>query len=91
MFFIITIGAEEHYAFSNGNILYVGGSGANNYTSIQDAIDDAENGDIVFVYDDSSPYYECIIINKSIELKGENKYTTVIKYRNTTSINSLLF
>ena len=29
---------------------YVGGSGGGNYSSIQDAIDDASDGDTVFVY-----------------------------------------
>ena len=61
-----------------GNILYVGGNGTGNYSKIQDAINDSENGDMVFVYDDSSPYYENVIVDKSITLKGENKETTVI-------------
>ncbi len=61
-----------------GKTLYVGGSGDGNYTSIQAAIDDAENGDTIFVYDDSSPYYENVVINKSILLIGENKETTII-------------
>ncbi|MCD6481001.1 MAG: hypothetical protein J7L31_01850, partial [Thermoplasmata archaeon] len=61
-----------------GNILYVGGSGPENYSKIQNAIDNASDGDTVFVYDDSSPYYENIVINKSINLVGENKDTTVI-------------
>ena len=62
----------------DGNILYVGGSGPNNYTSIQSAIDDAVDGDTVFVYDDSSPYYENVIVHKSINLIGEDRDTTVI-------------
>ena len=63
----------------NGKTLYVGGSGPGNYTKIQDAIDNASNGDTVFVYNDSSPYYEYNIeITKSINLIGENRYTTVI-------------
>jgi len=61
-----------------GDILYVGGTGAGNYTHIQDAIDNASDGDTVYVYDDSSPYYEDIQINRSINLIGENKTTTVI-------------
>jgi len=36
---------------SNGKTLYVGGTGEDNYTTIQDAIDDASEGDTVFVYD----------------------------------------
>jgi len=62
----------------SGIIMYVGGSGPGNYSSIQDAIDDASDGDTVFVYDDSSPYYENIIIEKSLVLKGENRNTTII-------------
>lgn len=58
--------------------LYVGGSGPNNYTTIQDAIDNATDGDIVYVFDDSSPYYENIVVGKSITLQGENKDTTII-------------
>jgi len=48
----------------DGNTLYVGGMGPNNYTSIQSAIDDAVDGDTVFVY--SGFYYERIFINVSI-------------------------
>jgi parallel beta-helix repeat protein len=60
------------------NKLYVGGSGPGNYTKIQDAINDSSDGDTVYVYDDSSPYYENVQIIKSINLIGENKETTII-------------
>ena len=60
----------------NGKILYVGGSGPNNYTSIQDAIDDAKDGDTIFVY--SGTYYENIVIYKELTIKGEDKNTTII-------------
>lgn len=61
-----------------GKTLYVGGHGPNNYSSIQSAIDASNSGDVVFVYDSSSPYYEHIIVDESIDLIGENKETTVI-------------
>ena len=61
-----------------GNILYVGGSGPGNYTTIQGAIDNASDGDTVFVYAYSSPYYENVVIDKSINLIGEDRNTTVI-------------
>jgi len=64
--------------FNNGNILYVGGSGEGNYSKIQDAVDNASSGDTIFVFDDSSPYHENIIINKSIFLIGEDKNLVVI-------------
>jgi alkylation response protein AidB-like acyl-CoA dehydrogenase len=67
----------------NGNTLYVGGNGAGNYSKIQDAIDNATDGETVFVFNDSSPYYERVTVRKSIRLIGENQRTTVIEYRNT--------
>jgi parallel beta-helix repeat protein len=71
---------------SLGAVLYVGGSGEGNYSGIQDAIDNASDGDTVFVYDDSAPYHENILINKSITLTGENKETTVIDGTNTGTV-----
>ena len=59
-------------------VLYVGGSGPGNYTNIQDAIDNASNGDTVFVFDDSSPYFENIYVDKSILIYGEDPITTTI-------------
>jgi parallel beta-helix repeat protein len=74
---------------SNGNTLFVGGSGEGNYTKIQIAIDDANDGDTIFVFDDSSPYHENIILDKPITLIGEQKNTTIIDgngFENTVSI-----
>ena len=75
---------------SVGNTLYVGGSGPGNYTSIQEAINDASDGDTVFVYDDSSPYNEIVVVDKSINLIGENKNTTIINGDNEQYTVSLL-
>ena len=68
---------------TRSNILYVGGNGNGNYTKIQDAIDNASIGDTIFVKDDSSPYIEHVFINKSINLIGENKHTTIIEWHNS--------
>jgi len=73
-----------------GDILYVGGSGPNNYTKIQDAINDSSDGYTIFVYDDSSPYFEALQIDRSISLIGEEKRTTIIDVRtikNTSALN----
>jgi nitrous oxidase accessory protein NosD len=59
------------------NILYVGGSGPGNYSSIQSAINASSNGSTIYVY--SGTYLESISINKSINLMGENTNTTVIE------------
>jgi hypothetical protein len=63
---------------SKGSWLYVGGSGPGNYTRIQDALNDSKDGDLVFVYNDSSPYYENLSINHSIALMGEDQSSTII-------------
>ena len=61
----------------DGDTLYVGGSGPNNYTTIQEAINDTADGDTVFVY--NGTYYENNIdISKSINLIGEDRTTTFI-------------
>ena len=75
--------AEAQHERSH-HILYVGGSGANNYTSIQSAINDASNGDTIFVY--SGIYYENIVINKRINLIGENRDTTIIDGNNAGDV-----
>jgi parallel beta-helix repeat protein len=62
----------------SGATLYVGGVGPNNYTSIQEAVDHALDGDTVFVFSHSSPYFEHVVVNRSIYLTGENRSTTVI-------------
>jgi len=73
-------GALEKYSMStfDRDILYVGGTGPGNYSSIQDAIDDASDGDTIFVYNYSSPYYGNIVIDKTINLIGEDRDTTII-------------
>jgi parallel beta-helix repeat protein len=73
-----TVSEKTSQPMTMGNILYVGGSGPNNYTKIQNAVDNASDGDIVFVYDDSSPYKENVTISQSLTMQGENKNTTII-------------
>lgn len=69
-----------------GNWLYVGGSGPGNYSTITEALFNAVNGDTIFVYDDSSPYYETVIINKEIYLIGENTQTTIVDWSNSSDV-----
>lgn len=64
--------------FVDGDVIYVDDNGVNRagYDSIQDAINAADEGDTVYVY--SGIYYENIVIDKIINLVGEDKTTTII-------------
>lgn len=72
---------------SRGNTLYVGGNGSGNYSKIQDAIDNASDGDTVFVYNGTYDLDNIIFINISIKLLGENKYNTILS-KNGVIINA---
>jgi parallel beta-helix repeat protein len=67
---------------SKGKWLYVGGSGPGNYSVIQDAVDNASNGDTVYVYSGvynrSKGIDYLVYLNKSVSLVGENKSTTIL-------------
>jgi len=67
----------------DGNTLYVGGSGPNNHTVIQEAVDNASHGDTVFVYSGIYSHYfasnwACVRIDKRICLLGEDRDNTII-------------
>jgi len=54
--------------------LYVGLG--ENYIRIQDALNDAQDGYRIFVY--NGTYHENLVINKRIDLFGEDRYNTII-------------
>jgi parallel beta-helix repeat protein len=77
---------EKHLLpLTQNNILYVGGNGPNNFTKIQDAIDNASNSDTVYVY--NGTYVENLIVNKSINLIGEDKNKTIIDGSQATNVS----
>jgi nitrous oxidase accessory protein len=56
---------------------FVGGVGPGNYTAIQNAIDDANSGDVIFVY--SGTYVGRIVVNKTVTILGEDWDTTIVE------------
>jgi parallel beta-helix repeat protein len=75
---------EKSVPPSRGHWFYVGGSGPGNYTTIRDAIDNASDGDTVYVF--QGTYYYMGYINNSINLIGENRDTTIIGIREPFTI-----
>ena len=67
---------KQQIQYTLNTILYVGGDGPNNYTTIQAAVDNATNGDTIFIY--NGTYYEQIIIDKELTIIGEDKNTTCV-------------
>jgi parallel beta-helix repeat protein len=77
-----TVESSNPQPMTRGNILYVGGSGPGNYTTIQAAINNATNGNIIFVY--NKTYNENIDTKlKKITLIGENRDITIINGQTT--------
>ncbi|UCF09193.1 MAG: right-handed parallel beta-helix repeat-containing protein, partial [Thermoplasmata archaeon] len=57
-------------------IITVDDSGGADYLTIQEAIDGANPGDTIFV--SNGTYYENVVVNKTINLIGEDKNSTII-------------
>ena len=72
----LAIGKKSFVMSSDDDILYVGGDGPQNYSKIQDAVDNASDGYTIFVY--NGTYYENVLVNKTVNLVGENRETTII-------------
>ena len=67
----VSIKAQPNY-----NTIYVNVNGGADFFQIQDAVNAAYDGDTIFVF--SGTYYENVIIDKSINLTGEEKNSTII-------------
>jgi len=66
-------------------ILYVGGGGPGNYTSIQEAIDNCTSGDTIYVF--AGTYAENVDTKlKKIILMGEDRETTFIEGQSTDPV-----
>ena len=73
--FLLSIGSRciaLQNDFAGENILYVGGTGENNYTDLQEAINAAMPGDKIIVV---SGIYGKITVNKSVSIEGKGAVT----------------
>jgi len=79
--FIIQIGVGAEI---ESTVVYVGSNGAGEYLTIQQGIDQANDGDTVFVY--NGTYNENIVIDKTLLLIGEDYTTTFINGRDVGNV-----
>ncbi len=64
-----------------GKILYIGGTGTGNFSSIQNAVYNSSDGDTIIVF--PGFYNESVIVNREIDLIGKNKNNTIIDANNS--------
>jgi len=57
------------------------------FPTIQEAINNATDGDTIFVH--KGTYHEHVIVNKTISLIGEDRYSTIIDGNETGSVISV--
>lgn len=74
-----TISADE-----TGSIFYVGGSEDGNYSTIQIAVKEAQDGDTIIIY--PGIYHEAIRIDSSIHIKGRYTDETIIRGDNLSNV-----
>jgi len=86
IFLNFTFSASSTY--ENNSILFVGGSGEGNFSSINDALDNSTDGDIIYVYNGS--YNERIVLNKSVSLLGESKKNAVLCGKDNFNILNII-
>ena len=73
---IFTIINTEAASISKGNIITVDKNGDGDYTTIQEAINNAKSGSTIYVK--NGKYPEILDIRKQIKLIGEDKESTII-------------
>jgi nitrous oxidase accessory protein len=81
---VALVGCIEENHQVQSNIIYVDDNGSANYKNIQDAINAYPDNYTIFVY--SGIYYENIVINKTINLMGEDAATTIIDGNDTGDV-----
>lgn len=72
-----------------GKTIYVDDDGGADYTKIQDAIDAASDDDTIYVY--GGIYYENLVVDKSLNLVGEDLFDSIIdgsEKRNVINISA---
>jgi len=81
-------GCMEETSKNESNTIYVDINGNGDFISIQDAINAANDDDIIFVR--KGTYYESLSITKTINIIGEDKNTTILSGKYAEGIDPLI-
>jgi len=68
-----TFASKVSVPVSHASVIYVPG----NYSSIQAAVNNASNGDTIYVA--SGVYYENVVVDKTVKIFGENSTNTIVR------------
>lgn len=69
-----------------GNTIYVYADGSGDYPTIQQAIDNASDGDVIFLGD--GIYRENILVNKSVDIVGESRGAVINGSGNVVNVTA---
>jgi len=85
---VFTVLLPVEIGTASGNIIYVDDSGGADYSTIQDAVNFANESDTIYVY--GGTYNENIVVNKSLTLSGGGSGSTTINGEgdHTIKVNS---
>jgi len=72
---------------AESKIWYVDDDGPADFHTIQEAVNNATTGDIIYVY--NGTYYENIVVDKSVSLVGEDRDLTTIDGNRTGTVISI--
>ncbi len=74
---LLSLGLASHpLAASGTSVVFVGGTGPGNFSSIRAAVATVSSGGLVMIY--PGVFHEQIMLNKSVELRGSGQNVTVI-------------
>ena len=73
---LVLVTLKNTSAQPKGTILYVGGVGSHNYTTITNALQDAADNYTIYIF--SGTYNEHLTISRPLTLVGENPVNTII-------------
>jgi nitrous oxidase accessory protein len=87
--FMLLSGCDDHKNSNDNNMIFVNQDGTNDFMTIQEAINHADQNQTIYVY--GGIYFENIVIeNKTVNLIGAQKEQTIIDGRNTSDVISVL-